>query len=249
VSEWLKGIYCVEAYFISTFGETLGPIMRMAAAALVVAIVLWLLWLILRRFRSGLFVSGGGKNNLPRLAVTDAVPVDSNRRLILVRRDDVEHLIMIGGPTDIVVESGIGKPQPVIAQQPPRQPAQTTQPQAAPQPTRPEPAATPPAFQQRPPVVAAREAVADAERGRLARAPESQVPERRNDPVVATAAAPVIQPAAPPVITPPVVAPPVVIPSATNAPAASAQLTQPRGELDLDKLLDELRPNPLQDRS
>src|SRR5690606_36399351 len=33
--------------------------------------------------------------------------VDSHRRLILIRRDDVEHLILIGGPTDVVVEQNI----------------------------------------------------------------------------------------------------------------------------------------------
>ena len=30
-----------------------------------------------------------------------------SRRLVLIRRDNVEHLIMIGGPQDVVVESGI----------------------------------------------------------------------------------------------------------------------------------------------
>ncbi len=49
----------------------------------------------------------GGKNRQPRLQVLDAAAVDTRRRLVLVRRDNVEHLIMIGGPTDIVVESGI----------------------------------------------------------------------------------------------------------------------------------------------
>ncbi len=49
----------------------------------------------------------GGKNRQPRLQVLDAAAVDARRRLVLVRRDNVEHLIMIGGPTDIVVESGI----------------------------------------------------------------------------------------------------------------------------------------------
>jgi hypothetical protein len=39
--------------------------------------------------------------------VLDAAAVDARRRLVLIRRDDVEHLIMIGGPTDIVVESRI----------------------------------------------------------------------------------------------------------------------------------------------
>jgi len=43
----------------------------------------------------------------PRLAVVDYASVDGRRRLILVRRDYVEHLVMIGGPTDIVVEANI----------------------------------------------------------------------------------------------------------------------------------------------
>ena len=37
----------------------------------------------------------------------DATAVDSHRRLAPVRRDDVEHLLLIGGPTDVVVESDI----------------------------------------------------------------------------------------------------------------------------------------------
>jgi hypothetical protein len=41
------------------------------------------------------------------LAVTDAATVDGRRHLILIRRDNVEHLLMIGGPTDIVVEPNI----------------------------------------------------------------------------------------------------------------------------------------------
>ena len=37
----------------------------------------------------------------------DAAAVDGRRRLVLVRRDNIEHLLMIGGPTDIVVEPNI----------------------------------------------------------------------------------------------------------------------------------------------
>ncbi|MCP4072237.1 MAG: hypothetical protein GY742_10930 [Hyphomicrobiales bacterium] len=44
---------------------------------------------------------------LPRLAVVDAANVDNSRRLVLIRRDDVEHLVMIGGTTDVLVESNI----------------------------------------------------------------------------------------------------------------------------------------------
>jgi hypothetical protein len=36
--------------------------------------------------------------------------VDRQRRLVLIRRDDVEHLIMTGGPVDVVIETGIAPP-------------------------------------------------------------------------------------------------------------------------------------------
>jgi hypothetical protein len=39
--------------------------------------------------------------------VIDAATVDGRRRLVLIRRDNIEHLLMIGGPTDLVVEPNI----------------------------------------------------------------------------------------------------------------------------------------------
>lgn len=42
-----------------------------------------------------------------RLAVVEHASVDGRRRLVLVRRDNVEHLIMTGGPVDVVIETGI----------------------------------------------------------------------------------------------------------------------------------------------
>ena len=44
---------------------------------------------------------------LPRLDVVEHANVDGKRRLLLIRRDDVEHLIMTGGPVDVVIETGI----------------------------------------------------------------------------------------------------------------------------------------------
>ena len=44
----------------------------------------------------------------PRLSVVEQTSVDNRRKLLLVRRDGVEHLIMTGGPVDIVIETGIG---------------------------------------------------------------------------------------------------------------------------------------------
>jgi hypothetical protein len=98
----------MTAYLNELLGPTIGPIAAIAVAVLVTLLVLWLVWLAIRRYRTGLFLAGG-RGRQPRLAVIDATPVDSHRRLILVRRDDVEHLLMIGGPSDIVVEAGIGR--------------------------------------------------------------------------------------------------------------------------------------------
>jgi len=70
---------------------------------LCLALVLW----IIRGRPSSPFIRGG-RNRTPRLAVLDAAAIDTRRRLVLVRRDEVEHLIMIGGPTDIVIETRIG---------------------------------------------------------------------------------------------------------------------------------------------
>ena len=65
-----------------------------------------------------------------RLAVVEQASVDGRRRLLLVRRDGIEHLIMIGGPVDVVIETGIGErrggraeadaapAQPVFSRQP-----------------------------------------------------------------------------------------------------------------------------------
>ena len=42
-----------------------------------------------------------------RVAVIDATTVDGRRRLVLIRRDNVEHLMMIGGPSDVLIEPNI----------------------------------------------------------------------------------------------------------------------------------------------
>jgi flagellar protein FliO/FliZ len=57
----------------------------------------------------------------PRLAVVDYANVDGRRRLVLVRRDNTEHLIMTGGPVDVLIETGIVAPeQPALDAIPPR---------------------------------------------------------------------------------------------------------------------------------
>ena len=42
-----------------------------------------------------------------RLGISEYHELDKSRRLVLVRRDNVEHLILIGGAQDLVIEPGI----------------------------------------------------------------------------------------------------------------------------------------------
>ena len=77
-----------------------------------------------RQFGSARF-SGAVRGRQPRLAVIEYATVDARRRLLLVRRDNVEHLMMIGGPTDLVVEPNIVRAAPASVREPaaPRIPA------------------------------------------------------------------------------------------------------------------------------
>lgn len=92
----------------------------LVALGLILALII--LYVILRLFRGrgdgGTFVVGG-RNRKPRLAVMDATAIDNYRRLVLVRRDDVEHLILIGGSADVVVERDIRAAGQVRRPQPP----------------------------------------------------------------------------------------------------------------------------------
>jgi flagellar biogenesis protein FliO len=45
-----------------------------------------------------------------RLGISEYYEIDKSRRLVLVRRDDVEHLLLIGGAQDVVIENEIGSP-------------------------------------------------------------------------------------------------------------------------------------------
>jgi flagellar protein FliO/FliZ len=45
-----------------------------------------------------------------RLAVLESLPLGPRHRLMLVRRDEVEHLLLLGPQGDVVVESRIASP-------------------------------------------------------------------------------------------------------------------------------------------
>jgi flagellar protein FliO/FliZ len=107
--------------------DLFGPDMPLAAKffiafAVVLALIGLTAWLV-RRFGSNR-LGGAARGRQPRLAVIDAATVDGRRRLVLIRRDNVEHLLMIGGPTDLVVEPNIVRA--VGAREMAREPARVT---------------------------------------------------------------------------------------------------------------------------
>lgn len=104
------------------------PLTFLFAFIAVLALIGVAAWLV-RRFANNRIGANTQRGRMPRLAVIDAAAVDGRRRLVLVRRDNVEHLLMIGGPSDIVVEPNIVRampnrdqmaPRPAVGEQPPR---------------------------------------------------------------------------------------------------------------------------------
>jgi flagellar protein FliO/FliZ len=111
--------------------DLFGPEIPLAAKffiafAVVLALIGLTAWLV-RRFGANR-LGGGARGRQPRLAVIDAATVDGRRRLVLIRRDNVEHLLMIGGPTDVVVESNIVRAVGArdLAREPAREPGRVS---------------------------------------------------------------------------------------------------------------------------
>jgi flagellar protein FliO/FliZ len=105
--------------------QTLTFLFAFIAVLALIGVAAWLV----RRFANSRLGANTNRGRMPRLAVIDAAAVDGRRRLVLVRRDNVEHLLMIGGPSDIVVEPNIVRampgrdqmaPRPAVGEQPPR---------------------------------------------------------------------------------------------------------------------------------
>lgn len=75
-----------------------------AALVLVLGMILGVLWL-LRRF--GVPGMVPARNAARRLTVVETIALDSRRRLVLVRRDGREHLLLLGSAGDLLVEGNI----------------------------------------------------------------------------------------------------------------------------------------------
>ena len=121
------------------FGEL--PLVKLLLAFAIVFILIVATFWLLRRF-GGTRIGGASRGRQPRLAVIDAAAVDGRRRLVLIRRDNVEHLVMIGGPSDVVIEQNIVRAVPVapardVAARPPGAPEPRVEAPASEPPPRP----------------------------------------------------------------------------------------------------------------
>jgi hypothetical protein len=96
--------------------QTLTFLFAFIAVLALIGVAAWLV----RRFATNRLGANTNRGRMPRLAVIDAAAVDGRRRLVLVRRDNVEHLLMIGGPSDIVIEPNIVRAIPGRDQMAPR---------------------------------------------------------------------------------------------------------------------------------
>jgi hypothetical protein len=83
--------------------ELLAPYMNYIITA-AIALAVLIVGLLIFKALSGPVMGRKGQ----RLGISEYHEIDKTRRLVLVRRDETEHLILIGGGQDIVIESGIG---------------------------------------------------------------------------------------------------------------------------------------------
>ncbi len=146
---------CKGEDIVFGFNELSTPIKAIISLAFVLLLVV-VAGLILRRITGGRlkFPGQGARARQPRLGIVDVFEMDRQRQLVLLRRDNVEHLVMIGGPNDLVIEASIvrsARAQVPIAAEAvdmplppePRQPAVTAPEPAVAPPPRAAPAALP----------------------------------------------------------------------------------------------------------
>lgn len=80
--------------------------LRFALALILVLGLIALLAWVLRRFGGGMKLARGR-----RLGIVEVQSLGPRHRLILLRRDQVEHLVIVGPHSETVVESGINPPR------------------------------------------------------------------------------------------------------------------------------------------
>ena len=79
-------------------------IVRSIVAFIFVLSLMWALSLLMKRLGYGKFMPMKSEDR--RLEMLEYLPLDTKNRLVLVRRDDVEHLLLVNAEGSTVVETG-----------------------------------------------------------------------------------------------------------------------------------------------
>lgn len=83
-------------------GQIITALFALGVVLVLIVLGVWLLkWVFAAAGKSGR--AGRG----PRLAVVETLQLDGRRQLLLIRRDNVEHLVLTGGAQDVLVEQAI----------------------------------------------------------------------------------------------------------------------------------------------
>ena len=106
-------------FLTSLFGADNTLITALLALGIVLVLIVLGVWLLKLVFSASSNI-GRGRNR--RLSVVDTLALDPKRQLVIVRRDNVEHLLLVGGPQDIVVEGNIAAEEAPAAPQQSRRP-------------------------------------------------------------------------------------------------------------------------------
>jgi flagellar protein FliO/FliZ len=88
----------------------LGDYMKFVLSLVFVLALIGLVTVIARRMGFGMPVINKSAAER-RLSIVEAMNVDGKRRLLLVRRDDREHLVLLGPLEDLLLEAGIKAPE------------------------------------------------------------------------------------------------------------------------------------------
>jgi flagellar protein FliO/FliZ len=94
----------------SFFGIEASRPVQIAAAVAIFLVLLLIFFLVARKLMGARLMMPGsdrGRSRQPRIGIVDIYDLDRQRQLVLLRRDNVEHLLLIGGLNDVVIETNI----------------------------------------------------------------------------------------------------------------------------------------------
>ena len=94
----------------SFFGFEPSQWVQFGIAFAIILILLVLFFLVFRKLLGARLMMPGSdrsRSRQPRIGIVDVYDLDRQRQLVLLRRDNVEHLLLIGGLNDVVIETNI----------------------------------------------------------------------------------------------------------------------------------------------